>query len=69
MWIEPYCLKCHGNADDAPETIRETYPNAYGYKPGQLRGVLSIKLPLDRYKKLLWIAGPTTWSGVCFLMG
>ena len=54
MWIEPYCLKCHGDVADAPESVRETYPNAYGYKPGQLRGVLSIKLPLDRYQKLLW---------------
>ncbi|WP_265949344.1 c-type heme family protein [Dechloromonas sp. A34] len=54
IWIEPYCLKCHGDEIDAPESIRQTYPNAYGYKLGDLRGVMSIKLPLARFDEMRW---------------
>ncbi|MBI2277725.1 MAG: response regulator [Dechloromonas sp.] len=39
---------------DAPESIRETYPSAYGYKLGDLRGVMSIKLPLARFDEVRW---------------
>lgn len=54
IWIEPYCLKCHGDEIDAPESIRQTYPSAYGYKLGDLRGVMSIKLPLARFDQARW---------------
>ena len=45
IWIEPYCLKCHGERAAAPESIAKNYDTAYGYKLGDLRGVMSIKLP------------------------
>ncbi|RLJ18153.1 histidine kinase [bacterium endosymbiont of Escarpia laminata] len=45
IWIEAYCLKCHGKRDEAPQTIRETYASSYDYQPGDLRGLMSIKLP------------------------
>ncbi|HXE37526.1 MAG TPA: response regulator, partial [Azonexus sp.] len=54
IWIEPYCLKCHGDELDAPGSIRQTYPDAYGYKLGDLRGVMSIKLPLARFDEMRW---------------
>ena len=54
IWIEPYCLQCHGNKEDAPESIRQNYAESYGYKLDDLRGVLSIKLPLERYEAGLW---------------
>ncbi|MDD5297178.1 MAG: DUF3365 domain-containing protein [Rhodocyclaceae bacterium] len=47
IWIEKYCLKCHGNREDAPPSIAQSYSEAYGYKVGDLRGVMSIKLPAD----------------------
>jgi len=50
IWIEPYCLKCHGKREDAPESIRQQYAESYGYQLGDLRGVLSIKLPLERFE-------------------
>jgi signal transduction histidine kinase/HPt (histidine-containing phosphotransfer) domain-containing protein len=50
IWIEGYCLRCHGQAEEAPESIRQNYSASYGYKEGDLRGVMSIKLPLDRYE-------------------
>ena len=54
IWIEPYCLQCHGNKEDAPESIRQNYAESYGYKLGDLRGVLSIKLPLERFEAGMW---------------
>ncbi|NOR51732.1 MAG: DUF3365 domain-containing protein, partial [Gammaproteobacteria bacterium] len=45
IWIEQYCLKCHGERLDAPDTIRELYDSSFNYKLGELRGVMSIKLP------------------------
>ncbi len=43
--VEKYCLQCHGNKEDAPETIRLKYDEAFGYQEGDLRGILSIKVP------------------------
>lgn len=54
IWIEKYCLMCHGDRESAPPSIREKYAESYGYKLGDLRGVMSIKLPLDRYEATLW---------------
>ncbi|MCP4128703.1 MAG: DUF3365 domain-containing protein [Gammaproteobacteria bacterium] len=45
IWVEEYCLKCHGAQNAAPETIREEYDTAFNYRPGELRGLMSIKLP------------------------
>ncbi|HSG21353.1 MAG TPA: DUF3365 domain-containing protein [Azonexus sp.] len=50
IWIEAYCLKCHGKREDAPESIRQQYAESYDYQLGDLRGVLSIKLPLERFE-------------------
>lgn len=47
IWIEPYCLTCHGSKASAPATIRARYDTAYDYKVGELRGLLSIKIPAN----------------------
>lgn len=49
IWIEPFCLKCHGDPDDAPPSIRAENDNAYGYQVGDLRGVVSIKIPTEKF--------------------
>jgi signal transduction histidine kinase/HPt (histidine-containing phosphotransfer) domain-containing protein/ActR/RegA family two-component response regulator len=54
MWIEGYCLRCHGAEEDAPESVRHGYSAAYGYQQGDLRGLMSIRLPLERYENGLW---------------
>ncbi|GEM_PF-586037 len=51
--IERQCLKCHGDPAAAPAFIRERYKNAYGYKPGELRGILSIKMPEEKISAFL----------------
>ncbi len=51
IWIEPSCLLCHGQREAAPAEIRDHYANSYGYKLGDLRGLLSIKLPLTEVRQ------------------
>ncbi|MFZ2853005.1 MAG: EAL domain-containing protein [Rhodocyclaceae bacterium] len=50
IWIEKYCLGCHGPRDSAPKSIGAAYAEAYDYKLGDLRGLLSIKLPIDELR-------------------
>jgi len=45
LWITKDCLKCHGKPEDAPPGIREVYNSSYHYELGDLKGILSIKLP------------------------
>jgi diguanylate cyclase (GGDEF)-like protein/PAS domain S-box-containing protein len=47
MRINHKCLKCHGKREDAPEFIAKKYDKAYDYKLGELRGILSIKIPME----------------------
>jgi len=54
IWIEKYCLKCHGKKEDAPPTIRAMYDTAYDYKLGDLRGILSIKMPASIISTRTW---------------
>ena len=44
--IEQKCLKCHGKKEDAPKFISKRYDKAYDYKLGDIRGILSIKIPI-----------------------
>jgi len=39
------CLVCHSKPQNAPTFITEKYKTAYGYKLGDLRGIISIKVP------------------------
>jgi hypothetical protein len=51
--VQPVCLACHGTQDQlAPEVqerLRTEYPhdNATGYAPGQIRGAVTVKQPLQ----------------------
>jgi len=50
--ITKKCLTCHGKKSDAPEFIQKKYDKSYNYKLGEVRGIVSVKLPkdvLDRY--------------------
>jgi serine phosphatase RsbU (regulator of sigma subunit) len=54
VWVEKYCLACHGKREDAPKLIREKYATAWNYREGDLRGLLSIKLPATTIKARVW---------------
>jgi len=45
--IEKKCLKCHGKRENAPLFISKKYDKAYNYKVGEIRGILSIKVPTE----------------------
>lgn len=51
IWVEASCLKCHGDENEAPPSIREAYSAAYGYQLGELRGLVSIKVPTEKYDR------------------
>ncbi len=52
--LQPGCVACHGNADqissDVKARLSEQYPHdkATGYSPGQIRGAVSIKRPIEQ---------------------
>ncbi|MFK5984930.1 MAG: DUF3365 domain-containing protein [Pseudomonadota bacterium] len=54
IWIKKMCLKCHSTPEQAPKAIRERYTNAYNYELGDLRGILSIKMPAAVIEKRAW---------------
>lgn len=51
--LGPNCVLCHGTADQIPDSVEQSlaqfYPQdrATGYAPGELRGAVSIRQPLD----------------------
>jgi len=49
--IEQKCLSCHAKRENAPEFIKERYTNAYDYKLGEVRGIISIKVPKENLNK------------------
>lgn len=46
--VKHKCLVCHGDATKIPSSIKDKYPHdlAIDYKVGELRGAVSIKIPL-----------------------
>lgn len=42
---ESYCLGCHGSREQALQGIKARYDTGFDYNIGDLRGILSIKLP------------------------
>ena len=46
--ITKTCLTCHAKKEDAPLFIQQRYKYAYDYKLGEVRGILSIKIPKEK---------------------
>jgi len=53
LYINSSCLACHGEKEQTLDIIQKNYDNAYGYKLGDLRGVISIKIPKEIYNQEL----------------
>ncbi|WP_417914836.1 c-type heme family protein [Candidatus Electronema sp. JM] len=47
LLLEQGCLQCHGDPKDAPRAVLEKYGSekAFGYKVGQVRGIVSVTVP------------------------
>ena len=54
IYIKPYCLACHGKRENALPTIRNRYKTAYNYKVGDIRGIVSIKIPNDKINTIFY---------------
>ncbi len=62
LWIEPYCLKCHGKPEDAPANLLPPDDPAFGYVLGDLRGVISIRIPAAGFEAQFWqVWGKQVW--------
>ena len=48
LFIQAKCLACHGTKESAPKFISQKYDTAYDYKVGELRGIISIKVPKEK---------------------
>jgi hypothetical protein len=53
--VQQECLKCHGDPADAPPTVIAKYGSekAFGYKVGQVRGVVSVSLPAVGFREVI----------------
>lgn len=53
IFVDDACLACHGPKDKRPKFIIEKYPDdkAYDFKAGDLRGMISIMIPLSGEQK------------------
>jgi len=71
LLIEPLCLRCHGDKQNAPDIIQKNYNNAYGYKIGEVRGIISIKIPQDTNNKVInnFILKEIIFSIISMLIG
>ena len=54
--IEQKCLKCHGTKEEVPKHLYDKLikmygDKAFGYKVGDIRGVISIDIPLENTRK------------------
>lgn len=47
--VQPGCMSCHDTVEKAPAIMKAKYPNSrgYGYKVGDVAGVISVAVPLD----------------------
>ncbi len=47
LFIKEGCLRCHGDPANAPAAVIQKYGNqkAFHYKVGDIRGIISVKLP------------------------
>ncbi len=48
IFVEPACLKCHGDKDARPGFVLKKYPldRAWGFGVGDIRGIISVLSPL-----------------------
>jgi signal transduction histidine kinase len=47
--ITKQCLKCHGKKENAPKLIQKLYANSYGYKIGEVRGIVNVEISREFY--------------------
>ncbi|WP_394713755.1 DUF3365 domain-containing protein [uncultured Desulfuromonas sp.] len=51
IWTESYCLRCHGDVNSAPPTISARYTTGFNYHIGDLRGIMSVRIPIEHFNR------------------
>ena len=51
LLIDSYCISCHGKKEEVLPYIKSRYDSAYNYEIGDIRGVTSIKIPIENLEK------------------
>lgn len=67
LMVKKGCLKCHGNPEDAPAAVIEKYgaKKAFHYKVGDVRGIISVKLPtISLMEALPTLANPLSLGAI-----
>jgi len=65
--VKEGCLKCHGDPKDAPAAVIKKYgaKKAFHYKVGDIRGIISVKLPSIGFMEALpTLANPISLGGI-----
>jgi len=65
--VKEGCLKCHGDPKDAPAAVIQKYgdKNAFGYKVGDIRGIISVTLPTISFMEALpTLANPISLGAI-----
>ncbi len=65
--VKEGCLKCHGDPKDAPAAVIQKYgdKNAFGYKIGDVRGIISVTLPTIGFMEALpTLANPISLGAI-----
>jgi diguanylate cyclase (GGDEF)-like protein/PAS domain S-box-containing protein len=60
IWTEASCIACHGDPTQAPAAVAREYDEAYGYRVGDLRGLVSIRMPGEEPRRRAlgsWLEG------------
>ncbi len=63
------CLHCHGNPDDAPPAIIQSYGKKRGFhrKVNEIAGILSISIPLEKSLNQIWNSSFRMFGAVLIL--
>lgn len=68
IYIQEQCLMCHGTKEETIGSISERYDDAYNYHIGDLRGVVSVKIPYEDIKSSLYKFIKYELMGALFLL-
>ena len=68
LTVETGCMSCHDSPETAPAAVRARYPDSdrgYGYKLGDVAGVISVSVPIvERGNAFIDSLGPAAWLSI-----
>jgi diguanylate cyclase (GGDEF)-like protein len=54
IYMRESCLQCHGSKEQTLSAIQEQYDSAFNYEVGDLRGIVSIKIPQQNIESMVF---------------